>query len=360
MIARNDIDIDIEEISVPAKTRHVIGVSIATAVLALGVGACRVQPLHDVERPLVRVPEGYRAQLLERGDGAGDTTVGGEGTGDSGAGTGTGAGADAALDTVPLVDRWWETFEDAELTRLVETALDANLDLRAAWRRLDQARALARIAGSEAAPQVDVQGGAGRTRTSDRDAIDPVTGEEGRRTDRQSRYFVGGTLRWELDIWRRIADARSAAELRADATRNDAEATALLLSGLVADTWFRIREQGALLDLLDRQIEVGRTLLGLTELRFSLGDGTALDVLQQRQQLAATIANVPTIRAELATAENLLAVLLGTTPDALVIAPDPGLPELPPMPRLARSASQARKTGRSRSARAERVSRSPR
>ncbi len=282
------------------------------AFAAIATNACRVQPLHDLERPALRVPDAYRAEL---------------------AAGGSAPNADNP-DGVPLVDRWWETFEDPELTRVVEEALAANLDLRAAWRRLDQAVAVTTIQGSQAVPQVDLQAGASRSRISDRDAIDPLTGTEGRRTDRESRYFVGGLLRWEIDIWRRIADARTAAELRARATRDDAEATALLLTGIVADTWFRIREQRALLDLLERQIEVGETLLGLTELRFSLGDGTALDVLQQRQQLAATIANVPTIRAELATAENRLAVLLGITPDALSIEPAEGLPELPPMPRV--------------------------
>ena len=43
-------------------------------------------------------------------------------------------------------DRWWEAFQDEDLSRLVTEALGRNLDLKVAWSRLDQAAALARQA----------------------------------------------------------------------------------------------------------------------------------------------------------------------------------------------------------------------
>ena len=44
----------------------------------------------------------------------------------------------------PPADRWWETFDDADLNALMERALAGNLDLQLWWARLDKARASAR------------------------------------------------------------------------------------------------------------------------------------------------------------------------------------------------------------------------
>src|SRR3989338_3835188 len=52
-------------------------------------------------------------------------------------------------------ERWWTLYGDATLTRLVDEALANNQDLALAAARLDEARALARIADAELVPSVD-------------------------------------------------------------------------------------------------------------------------------------------------------------------------------------------------------------
>ena len=124
------------------------------------------------------------------------------------------------------------------------------------------------------------------------------------------------------------------------ASRQDLEASALLLTGSVVDVWFILQEQKALLALLQEQIEISQELLDLTEVRFGVGAGSAVDVLQQRQQLEATRAEIPIVRSRLNTAYNQLAVLLGTTPGALdTRIPDGVLPDLPPFPQLGEPAT---------------------
>ena len=112
-------------------------------------------------------------------------------------------------------------------------------------------------------------------------------------------------------------------------------ATALFLTGAVVNVWLRCQEYSALLDVLREQIQVSQTLLNLTELRFSVGTDSAVNVLQQRQQLSDTQAQVPRVRALLETALNQLAVLLGRVPGSLdELAPGRSLPALPPFPQL--------------------------
>ena len=57
----------------------------------------------------------------------------------------------ASLPAPPL-DQWWTGFHDPELTRIVQRALDENLDLAAAMTRVQQARAAARGAGAQRMP----------------------------------------------------------------------------------------------------------------------------------------------------------------------------------------------------------------
>ena len=60
-----------------------------------------------------------------------------------------------------------------------------------------------------------------------------------------------------------------------------------------------------------------------------------MNVLQQRQQLADTQAQVPVVQSFLETALNQLAVLLGRVPGSLdELVPGRALPELPPFPQL--------------------------
>jgi outer membrane protein TolC len=80
---------------------------------------------------------------------------------------------------------------------------------------------------------------------------------------------------------------------------------------------------------------VSEALLESVEFRYANGLGTALQVLQQRQQLEAVRAVVPPTEARLDAAWNALATVLGRTPQQLqpeLI--DASLPVLPAFPRL--------------------------
>src|SRR5215469_14613669 len=54
--------------------------------------------------------------------------------------------------SAPPLDTWWEGFGDPELTRIVQRALDQNLDLAASLTRVEQARAAAKEAGARLKP----------------------------------------------------------------------------------------------------------------------------------------------------------------------------------------------------------------
>ena len=230
--------------------------------------------------------------------------------------------------TVEAPDAWWNSFEEPGLDRTMQRAFDANLGLRQAWSRLDQANAQTTIAGAFLYPDINLDASAGRTR------VDPAD----RPANSTDRFAIGLGLSWELDLWKKIANRADSAALVARASRADAEQTALLLSGSVVDLWFTIQEKQQLLALITEQIDLSRTLLELTELRYGQGVGDALQVLQQRLQLESVTSALPEIRSTLETSRNQLSVLLARAPESIdtefSVAVEPTLPELPPFPTL--------------------------
>ncbi len=248
---------------------------------------------------------------------------------------------------------WWRELKDPDLEALIERALSGNLDLKRAWARLAAARAVAIKAGSPLWPELTASGDSSYTRSATTGggfsslggsaaALGNASGLTG-----PSSTFPGGGSRsvttskfyslnlaasYELDLWGRVRAGRRAARHDWRASREDLEAMALSLSGQVAEVWYAVVEQRAQLTLLARQTKVNETLHQLALLRFSQGQASAVDVFQQRQQLAATRAQAPLVRSRRQVLEHQLAVLLGLPPGRQVGGSRMVLPLLPALP----------------------------
>jgi NodT family efflux transporter outer membrane factor (OMF) lipoprotein len=224
-------------------------------------------------------------------------------------------------------DRWWLSFEDPELDALVEQALADNLDLIQGWARLEQATALARQAGAAQWPEIAIEVGASKSQSN-------FSGGErlGTFSITTERFPLTIGAAYEVDLWKRIASQKKGALLDMEATRQDLDSLAMTLAAQVAEAWFSFLEQGAQTRLLSQQQVTGRTFLELTRLRFSQGLASALDVYQQRQQLAATRAEVPLVESRREVFRHQLAVLVGDPPRALAAPEGDEMPSLPPLP----------------------------
>jgi len=242
-------------------------------------------------------------------------------------------------DGEPWCYEWWTEFQDPELNCIMECAFRQNLSVQQAWNRLIQARADVCIANSLRYPQVDLIINGTKTYGDNVDGGVAPGGEfgvgGGEVEGGFSRILLSGELAYEVDIWRKIDSQVQAACLEYRATKDDLDATALLLSGTVTELWFTIQEQRALLKLLEEQIKSNRTQLELIELRFMVGQSSALDVYQQRLTLAETESQVPPVKSQLRTSINQLQVLLAYAPDdTFSEEPHDFDLELPPFPCL--------------------------
>ena len=202
-------------------------------------------------------------------------------------------GGDTFLLKVEGIDpqnRWWEALNDRRLDALIVEVLSENLTLRQARARIDQATADERQSGSFLFPEVT-----GETSVEGVGTIDKKT---------DYRYNASAGLSWEIDLWGRLSSVRKSAEYEVLVSRDGLEATAILLTAQLAETYFQIIEQRLQLALLEHQIEAGETFLELIELRFGYGTVSVVDVYQQRQQLASIHAQAPIVQSQLRTLKN--------------------------------------------------------
>lgn len=221
--------------------------------------------------------------------------------------TGTGAGA-------PPLDRWWDGFNDPELTRIVRRALDQNLDLAGAMARVRQARAAASAAGAQLLPTADLTPQVAKARQS----LESPTGAIGRHLPGyqrdQTQYDVGAAASWEIDLFGGLRRGEEAAEAEADAAQAAHLGTRVSVAADAADAYFRIRGDQARLAVAENQIATDAHLLDLVRLRLSRGLATEREEAQAEALLAQARAAVPPLRIDLEAQMNRLDVLMGAQP----------------------------------------------
>lgn len=223
---------------------------------------------------------------------------------------------------------WWKGFQDPELDRLLRRGLGANMDLKTAYARLAAAKATARAAWSGYLPNISAGADLNSSRQVNQFSSDrpPVTIEN-------ETLGLRANLSYEVDLWGRVHNAAQAGGAELEATQFDLNTAQITVSSDIVDTWLLAIEQQAILQLLQAQLETNQTYLELVELRFRQGLSNALDVYQQRQQVAAVEAQIPTVSAQLAVFEHRLATLMGQSPGSVKVTRTE-LPRVPIRPEV--------------------------
>jgi len=224
---------------------------------------------------------------------------------------------------VPVPQAWWTLFNDPQLNRFVERVLQDNLDLHGAFARLQQFEALARQSGAALKPQVQASGTADRSGTG---------GEAG--SNSSSEFSLALFASYEIDIWKKLSQRQKAARSDLESAALDLESLAQTLAATAVQTYFAHQQQAETLGLLQAQVATNRQLLEIIEMRFTQGLASAIDVYQQREQLASTEALVPSAQAGLQLLQHQMAVLAATPPQTSPAFTTHALPVPGPLPEL--------------------------
>jgi len=218
---------------------------------------------------------------------------------------------------------WWRGFQSADLDAFIAQAERANDDLRAAIARIHQADAQRRIAGAPLLPSLELQTAASRARA-------PVASLG----NAPLEHFATGndfnpllSASYELDFWGKNRAALASATASAKASRYDRTTVELGVLAGVAGTYFQALELRDRLAIADANLDnATRTLQGL-RLEEHAGIATGLDVAQQETVVATVNATIPPLRQQLRQSLDALAILVGSTPEAVEVSHG-GLDEL--------------------------------
>lgn len=220
----------------------------------------------------------------------------------------------AAIAPAPQIDRWWEGFNDPELTRIVGQALGQNLDLAAALARVEQARAAAHEAGAQLLPSVNLSAQASRERQSLESPLGSIARHLPGYDRDHSLYDVGAAASWEIDLFGGLSRAAEAASAEAQAAEAARLGTRISVAADAADAYLRIRGDQARLSVANDQVATDAHLLDLVQRRFAKGLSTDREVAQAEALLAGARASLQPLRIDLEGQLNRLDVLMGVQP----------------------------------------------
>lgn len=219
-------------------------------------------------------------------------------------------------DTAAVDVQWWQVFNDANLSGLIEAGLEKNFDLKEAEARLREARAQRDAAAGRALPHVSAVGSASETRLSENGQL-PLSRIPG--IDPSfALYDLGFDASWELDLWGATERAVEAAEARAQARDEARHGIMLQLVSEIARTYVDLRGAQARLISTKDDAEAQQSIARLVKERFEAGEASRFDLARAEGQALATQAQLAQIEADARAAIYRLALLTGRPPEALV------------------------------------------
>lgn len=198
---------------------------------------------------------------------------------------------------------WIQDFNDKQLPHLVEEAIKNNFDLKASAARLEEAFALAKIAGANRLPVLNLDGSASRSRNG-----------QGNTRLHSNDYSLFLRFNWEIDIWGKLKDKQSASEADVRSEYYTFHAARLSLAASTSRFWFNAIEAKLQLQLAQ---ETEKSFLNTYEIideRFKKGISEALDVRLASIDLANARQNTQQRKVDFDTAVRALEVLLGRYP----------------------------------------------
>lgn len=224
------------------------------------------------------------------------------------------AGRAATDGVVPV--RWWTAYGSLALDALVDKAIAQNPTIDASNATLASARSALAAARGRALPQVNANARAEREQVNlagfgfGGGAIPGFPTEN----PEFNLYSVGGGVSYDLDLFggRRRGIEQAAAQ--AEAQLRQAEAAHLTLAGQVVTQAITLAAVRARIATVTDLICEDQRNVDLTDKRRRGGEGTMVQVLSARSQLAADQALLPPLRQALSEARHMLAILVGEAP----------------------------------------------
>lgn len=225
---------------------------------------------------------------------------------------------------------WWTGYGDSQLTALIEEGLRNSPDVAAAAARLRQAASFTQQAKGALLPKLDAEAGAGVAKQSYNNGFPSAFVPQG---------WLGtghGALdfSFDLDLWGKNRAALAAATSETRAAQIDAQQAALMLTTNIAGAYADLARLHAERDIVARTLDIRSGTQKLVSDRVTSGLDTRGDLRQADSGVSTARADLAAADEAIALRKNQLAALVGAGPDrglsitspALTILASHGLP----------------------------------
>ncbi|MBX2894454.1 MAG: TolC family protein [Cyclobacteriaceae bacterium] len=200
-------------------------------------------------------------------------------------------------DTTTIAKLNWQTyFADKNLVALIDTALRKNQELHIFLQEIEISKNEVRARKGEYLPFINLATGAAVEKaghyTTTGAVEEQLEVKPGTRFPEPLRdYVLGATATWEVDIWKKLRNARKAAAMNYLASIEGKNFLVTNLIGEIADAYYELMALDNLLDIINRNIELQSSALQV--------------VTQQKESAKVTQLGVNRFEAQLLNTKNL-------------------------------------------------------
>ncbi|WP_194766718.1 TolC family protein [Tamlana sp. I1] len=228
-----------------------------------------------------------------------------------------------ATDTVNTAKvKWNDYFTDVYLSALIEEALKNNQELNITLQEVEIARNEVRAKKGEYLPFVDVRGGAevekvGRyTSQGASDANNDIRpGEEF--PEPLGNYGIGLEARWELDIWKKLRNAKKAAYKRYISSVEGKNFLVTNLIAEIANSYYELLTLDNQLSIVQENIKIQSNALEIVRLQKVAARVTQLAVTRFEAEVLHTKSLQFDIQQKITETENKINFLVGRYPQPI-------------------------------------------
>ena len=215
--------------------------------------------------------------------------------------------------------KWKQFFDDSNLNALIETALTNNQELNIMLQQVDMAKNEIQARKGEYLPFVGIQAAAevekvGRyTSQGANDAnTDIKPGEEF--PEPLQNYKVGAFATWELDVWKKLRNAKKAAVMEYLSTMEGKNFMVTSLIAEIADSYYELQALDNKLAILTKNLELQNNGLTIIRLQMQAAKATALGVQRLEAEVYKNTSELYNVKQEIVETENKLNFLIGRSP----------------------------------------------
>ncbi|MFV0445638.1 MAG: TolC family protein [Planctomycetaceae bacterium] len=214
---------------------------------------------------------------------------------------------------------WSQFFSDPHLASLIGQALAGNQELKILSEEIWIANNEVTARSGEYLPFVNIGAGAGVDKSSRytrngavEEALEVAPGKSF--PDPLPDFLVAANVSWEIDIWRKLRNARDAAAFRYLGTQDGQNYVVTRLIAEIAEKYYDLLALDNRLMILDKTIQIQKDSLRMAEDKQQFARGTALAVQRFQAEVRKNESEKYLVEQEIIEVENRINFLLGRYP----------------------------------------------